>query len=178
MNIRGGYGIFYDREKDGLVRRSLLWHRGSGIASLRHIDFPKEHEVIPSWSWMGVSGGIDYFSLKFDSFDWNKIHSPWSDPPNTTAITELVAELHEFSQASESHIILDIPGDPQEEEMFAIVLGTEKRYKGADVKSHYILVVASKKKRSLEGHLLCKRIGAGYLPGRLLTSTHEMCSLV
>ncbi|KAM7216462.1 Serine/threonine-protein kinase par-4 [Rhypophila decipiens] len=86
---QGGFGIFGQDEDDdhdnygdinnagqkGLLRRSLLWVRANGTG-LEKIIFPRGLEV-PSWSWMGYTGEIDFLRPAFGALEWMKLRSPW-----------------------------------------------------------------------------------------------------
>jgi hypothetical protein len=182
MRIWGEFGVFYQSEKEGLLPRTLLWHRGSNVARLRAIRFPDDNEVVPSWSWIRLSGGIDYLSLPFRGIDRHPILSTWSPSGNVAATNELVAEAREFdypaTQTPGCRIILDIPEDSQKLKTMAIVLGTDKDHDMLKIKKHYILVVVSKDTVNSKGHIVCKRIGAGYLTEQYLTGIAQTCSLV
>jgi len=80
LRTDGGFGVFDEGKKKGLLRRSLLWHRGNDTLRLRRIKFPTDRaiSVVPSWSWMAYTGGIDYFTLPFGGMDWEEMQSPWS----------------------------------------------------------------------------------------------------
>ncbi|KAJ4365826.1 hypothetical protein N0V83_008447 [Neocucurbitaria cava] len=184
MGVRGGYGMFDDCENKGLLRRSLLWHRGSDTESLKAIVFPPDRETVPSWSWMGVSGGIDYFPLAFFRFDWQDIVSPWAEADSAKASVgiALSAEAHEFDkledELSEQEIIFDNPADCEQYETMAVVLGIEKGQRALEDKKHYILLVTPRDPSDSLRPTVCKRIGAGYLPGKCFTGESRICSLV
>ena len=51
IKVDGVFGVLDEGETRGLLRRTLLWCRGSDEASLTCIDFPKERTTLfPSWS--------------------------------------------------------------------------------------------------------------------------------
>ncbi|KAH8719330.1 hypothetical protein GQ44DRAFT_659386, partial [Phaeosphaeriaceae sp. PMI808] len=171
MDVRGGYGVFDDCENPGLLRRSLLWYRGSD-ENLKAIVFPNDREKVPSWSWMGVSGGIDYFPLPFFRFDWKEVRSPWSNPSCTIVGNELVTDACEFdssfAKSLECQVIFDTFADYKQCQTKAVVLGVEKGHKATEDKRHYILVVIPTTTPDSDGSFVCKRVGAGYVPGRCL----------
>lgn len=91
LHLRGGFGIL-DDARHGLLRRSLLWRRGSDEIYLQKIDFNK-HGVVastepapPTWSWMAYMGAIEYLNLPFDQIEWEEkdLISPWSNSPIDT----------------------------------------------------------------------------------------------
>ncbi|KAI0476359.1 heterokaryon incompatibility protein-domain-containing protein [Xylariaceae sp. FL0804] len=101
---RGGYGVFDDGARGGLLHRSLLWHRSPREASLSRIAFfdpssgdqsqgqdHPDHDhhhrgrssvVVPSWSWMAYRGAIDYLRPPFNGVEWEPVGSPWSPYPD------------------------------------------------------------------------------------------------
>lgn len=107
IDARGDFGVFVSKKpkekgERGLLRRSLLWHRGSDTKSLSRIHFPPDRVIstVPSWSWMAYVekheigtgngqakpvvyiGGIDYLKPDFDGIDWEDLRSPWADEAN------------------------------------------------------------------------------------------------
>lgn len=99
FGVHGGFGVL-DDDGPGLLRRSLLWCRGSDEASLEKITFGGNERLQvappvpppPTWSWMAYKGGIDYLNLPFGNVDWegegtkaegkqNNTLSPWSRSP-------------------------------------------------------------------------------------------------
>jgi len=86
LGISGGFGIFDEGErKKGMLRRSLLWIRGKDTECLKKIVFPRDRaiSVVPSWSWMAYTGGIDYLSDpdEFGGIEWEVLQSPWWSAP-------------------------------------------------------------------------------------------------
>jgi len=91
LNIKGGFGVFDEGGKKGMLRRSLLWIRGEETDSLKRIIFPKDRatSVVPSWSWMAYTGGIDYLSDpdEFGGIEWEAVQSPWWSAPTTAGLS-------------------------------------------------------------------------------------------
>ena len=181
MGVHGGFGVFHDPNKSSLLHRSLLWHRGADIERLKPIAFPNDGERVPSWSWMSVSGGIDYLTLEWRQYDWQKVQAPW---PHSSGKTP-----HEFGGLSrafdlsnaipnEYDLVCDDPRNYNASEPMAIVLGIEKGPKADQVKKHYVLVVKSIMTSSANGPTSYKRIGAGYVLGKYLRGDPEPCWLI
>ena len=182
MNVHGGFGILDDCGNRGLLRRSLLWHRGRDIGCLKRIVFPDDREQVPSWSWMSCSGGIEYFSLTWDTFDWQHIQSPWPCPKATPSSNAIVGKVRAIRRSAveetEGGIIFDNPSDLEHPSPRAIVLGIEKALKAIGDKRHYILVVKSRATLDADSTPLYERIGAGYVLGRHLHGEATTCALV
>lgn len=183
LNARGGFGVF-DEEKPenhgrGLLRRSLLWCRGSDIATLRPIEFPPEHAILkpPSWSWMAHNGGIDYVSPEFGRVDWGAINSPWF--PEVEDKISLIMEASDYHvegcQDGQCKIVLDEPDKhSQTAAGKCVIMGTERPGEGSALSSdaqrkHFILVIKETVKDG-KGECIYERIGAGYLLGGCLRS--------
>jgi hypothetical protein len=181
MGVQGGFGVFYDPNKSSLLHRSLLWRRGADTESLEKIAFPSDRERVPSWSWMSVSGGIDYFTLKWRHYDWQAIQSPWSNSSGRTPNGfdgQLQSLCRSNAKADEDNIVFDNATYSEFPDAMAIVLGIEKVYESMEDKKHYILVVRSKAVSSADGIKLYERIGAGHIPGKCLKGASQTCTLV
>jgi hypothetical protein len=172
MNVQGGFGVFEDNRSKGVLRRSLLWHRAIGTNSLGRIAFPPDCEKVPSWSWMAVSSGIDYFVPAFDCFDWHDIQSPWSRANNVAGDSTLIAIAHALQQHGhgddDSLIIRDRPAESEHNSTIAVVSGTEKGDESLAKKRHYVLVILPSQTVDAQGWNLFERVGAGYLTGHCL----------
>lgn len=182
MGVKGGFGVFDDYKNRGLLRRSLLWHRGEGTKSLKRIKFPTDPEKVPSWSWMAFSGGIDYFSLNFLGFHWQDIQSPWSTLTGAAPSNAFIAQVQALDRSaageSEYKVVFDDPTEIKPDLPMAILLGIEKGLRPATDRIHYILVVKAKKASDLGSNTHYKRIGAGYVPGRCLKGDPTSCFLL
>ena len=182
MGVHGGFGVLDDRGNRGLLRRSLLWHRGMDTERLKPITFPSDRERVPSWSWMSFSGGIDYFSLTWNGFVWQDLQSPWPCPTDATSRNAFAGNVQAFDRSAaedtEFSIVFDNPADSELPRLMAIVLGIEKVQKEIEDKKHYILVVKPKTTIEPVSDTLYERIGAGYLPGKCLKGEVMTCSLV
>jgi len=64
FKMRASHGVFHD-----YLHRSLLWHRAD-TARMQRIQFAPDRQV-PSWSWMAVSGRIEYPKVECCEVEWN-----------------------------------------------------------------------------------------------------------
>jgi hypothetical protein len=185
MKVKGGFGVLDDPDNPknkGFLPRSLLWRRGKNTPTLPNIDFRKSCKPVPSWSWMAVSGGIDYFQLKFNGFDWQKIESPWSSPMQAGKDINLQAQARSFTPPvgiSEPNFVFDDPNRTKQDRAMVIVLGIEKILEVMEAK-HYVLVVVMMTEFTSDGsgHRYCKRLGAGHLQGKWLVGEPVPCALI
>jgi hypothetical protein len=184
LRVKGGFGVFDDSDdpiNKGLLRRCLLWRRESGKPSLRKIDFGEDREMVPSWSWMAVSGGIDYFHPRFDRFDWPEVESPWSLPTQVGRDNSIKAHVLDFqldeATSQEHEVIFDDSERSKQDKTKVIILGIERTRKDKAEKRHYVLLV-DMKGTFTDGYECCERVGAGYLPGKMLTGTAKSCALI
>ncbi|KIN05179.1 hypothetical protein OIDMADRAFT_116151 [Oidiodendron maius Zn] len=172
LKTRGGFGIFDDGQS--LLRRSLLWQRGSDETTLRKIVFPPERKItVPTWSWMAYQGGIDFLELPLGGVNWARgvnslqVHGV-SDIFHTidqTGSIELRASVREFNiqsaGAAEFRIIYDIPkteGQP----LKCVVMGRGKEEGNPADARHYVLFITPK------GGNVYERVGVGFMPGKFI----------
>lgn len=190
MKAQGGFGVFNEGETRGLLRRSLLWHRGSDTASLSRIKFPADRVIlaVPSWSWMAYTGGIDYLKLDFGGFEWEDIRSPWSRSADNVPRTEIrggnialtvMAREYDPNAAvqGEGLLILDTPGGSEQPKTMCVVLGIQKGTRPREDKIHYLLIVTPTTALDRDGSKLYERVGAGYLPGRCIALSGSMVNI-
>ena len=185
MRVSGGFGIFDEGTKLGLLRRSLLWCRGVDTDSLSRIHFPTESVVatVPSWSWMAYTGGIDYLQPDFDNFEWEELQSPWSSkgPTNVsstdfhTANIALYATAREYDSLKaglqgEGDLIFDTPNGSTAPQRYCVVLGKAKGSMSPATQQHYVLIIAATAQRDRNGDKVYERVGTGYLSGRCISS--------
>ncbi|EXF84156.1 TOL [Colletotrichum fioriniae PJ7] len=178
FKTHGGYGVFDDG--GGLLRRSLLWQRGSD-STLDRIIFPAERDLeVPTWSWMAYKGGIDYLEPPFDGVDWEKseIQSPWANKSpdgfyhtsDKSLGISLSAVAREFSQLdidhSASKLIFDNPAksDGQLPNVRVIVVGRSRDKMKDSERRCFVLLVAPKASKSAGGLMVYERTGVGYMP--------------
>ncbi|KAK4033138.1 hypothetical protein C8A01DRAFT_50215 [Parachaetomium inaequale] len=177
LDSKGGFGVLDEgARKKGLLRRSLLWCRDAETARLERIVFPPDRaiSVVPSWSWMAYTGGIDYISPEFDQVEWAEMQSPWSgaDEPVPSALRRgnipLVAKAWEYdargAKEGEGMLIFDTPGQSQQSETLCVVLGCQK----GSTQKNYLMLVQPTAVRDQSGTTIYERIGAGYLPAKCL----------
>jgi hypothetical protein len=189
FGVHGGFGIL-DNDSLGMLRRSLLWHRGAGEKSLQKIDFGVLGKVPPppTWSWMAHRGGIDYLDPPFGKIEWEakEIRSPWSPEAvgvwyssDEAGTVELSAVARDFDRNSvedrnDAKIIYDVPPptDWEGEEVKCVVLGKLESTGSADRqlenRKHWIMVVLVMPSRVAPRKQICKRVGVGYVPGKLI----------
>jgi hypothetical protein len=182
MGVHGGFGALDNNDNRGLLRRSLLWHRGDNVEILKPIAFPSDQENVPSWSWMAFSGGINYFPLAWNGYDWQEVESPWSSPTialSSNAIKAWVQALdRSAARKDEIRIEFDDPSSSELPGCMAIVLGIERVSGEISDKKHYILAVKLKTSPTSESDTLYERVGAGYVPGKCLGEERKTCFLV
>lgn len=76
LAAKGDFGIVDGGETRGTLRQTLLWRRGADTKSMARIEFPSDRYVVPSWSWMAHTGGIDYLNVGYGAYDWEDIQPP------------------------------------------------------------------------------------------------------
>ena len=181
MGVTGGFGILDDPNTNEFLIRSLLWHRAKDVRFLEQIAFPSDRERVPSWSWMSVSGGIDYFIMQWRHYDWQMIQPPWTfssaNIPNAFHGISRVFDLTRV-RVNEEDVIFDNLLDSDILRCEAIVLGIEKGIQAIEDRKHYVLMVRPNGTHSPDGEVLYERIGAGYVPGRCLKGLSKVCTLV
>lgn len=185
FGLKGGYGVV-DDDRPGLLRRSLLWCRGSDEESLKRIFSPPTERVFtdlqahpPSWSWMAHEGGIDYLELPFDGVEWDEraIDSPWSgasigtwdssgDSGQGCTLRAIVRTIDSRARKqTDFQVIYDSP-----EKSFELGMGlkcvTLGRLKsGSRAQAHCaLLVVPMGSDLDHEGKPRYERVGVGYVP--------------
>jgi hypothetical protein len=190
MKANGGFGVIDEGETRGLLRRSLLWRRGSDMEtkSLSRIKFPTDRVIsaAPSWSWMAYTGGIDYLKLDFGGFEWEHIGSPWPRSADNVTRTEdrgpsmaLIAKARGYEydpkeydpKAAMQHqglLFFDNPGGSEQLQTMCVVLGIEKGIKLLRDKMHYLIIVKPTKALDRDGKKIHERVSVGYLPGKCI----------
>jgi hypothetical protein len=181
FRARGGFGVF-DGEF-GLLRRSLLWYRPPGKA-LTRINYPSSGTALvpPSWSWMAYIGEIDYLALEFGKVDWKALRSPWSlgrgdDVSSKKANTALIGEVRAIKiDEKNEHLYFDSLEAMDTSAVQCVVLGIEQGPQPLSTKIHYFILVAPKVSLS-GGSKIYERIGAGYLPGRYISTAGQKMTI-
>lgn len=194
FGVHGAFGVF-DDGKHGLLRRSLLWCRGSDEPSLERVDFqefgrqqtPHRAQHPPSWSWMAYKGGIDYLDLPFDRIDWEEhdILSPWSGhqpgardsgkPGEKNTLPGLSVIPRSFDiepvQRKDSMLIYDTPSSSvaAPSGLKCVILGKmRKSLRPEHERLHYVMLVRPRLSTGTYGKLIYERVGVGYMPGCLI----------
>lgn len=144
---------------------------------------------VPTWSWMGYDGGIDFVDLPLGGVQWSTdaIKSPWATGgPDTwhtgdgKEFVELRARARPFKPMSmalaapdDIELVCDSQDwvDLENKDLMCVVVGREKR-SNFDIEemAHFVLVITRSKEplRSKEGNTVCERIGVGHLKGKYL----------
>lgn len=148
LSTPGGYGIL-----EKYFGRTLLWRRdGSHFSKIGALG-----STIPSWSWMGYKGAINYMNIPYGEVYWSGgAISPFNTSENAkniwytgdqryTTITARVCPLV-ANAVDGKHLILDDSSDTRMEGLECVVVGSQKghwRWYSSDKKyqKHYVLLV-------------------------------------
>lgn len=199
LMTKGDYGIFDDGDTPdgGLFHRSLLWKRGEDPGDrefMTEIEFSAHRDVrIPSWSWMGYKGGIDYVSPPGDSVEWEtqELHPPWTggdgglttsegqagsegQPPSHAPVA-ISALARPFDVRGRRHDEVKLYYDTGRTALFdnqlaqCVIVARSKEPKNPTEKRFYVLLVASTREVNEADELVYKRVGAGYMLGKFIT---------
>ncbi|KAH9878123.1 hypothetical protein J1614_003340 [Plenodomus biglobosus] len=129
---------------------------------------------VPTWSWMAVTGGIDYFRPPFNGCSWADVRSQSRDSKRSLDHDVIAAVAHEYrielARNGEDHIRFDDPLHPERERAKVVVLGIRNEPGKLEDRVHYVLVVALESEVTLSVPLY-RRIGAGHLPKKYLGNT-------
>ncbi|KAI1812281.1 hypothetical protein GGS20DRAFT_558593 [Poronia punctata] len=191
----GKYGIFNDEygtsngePNIGFFHRSLLWRRGKDQPwppGLMRITFPPERrQTVPTWSWMGYSGGIDYLDVPFNEVIWEKQdispimlpeHLDESSPSSVRAQgmgSELRVTVRRFytSRLEKRELVYDAAGSHcKDGEEYAkgecVVVAKTKDGVVDQQKRYYVLLVQATDLGPVKGESIFERVGVGYMPG-------------
>lgn len=169
-----------------LLQRSLLWRKGQEVSTLERIDFPPETSLlVPSWSWMGYKGAIDYLDLPLGGVDWltNEIVGPWVEGGAETwhagdskEVVALSATARGFRMGKDEDKDFDIvydrakPVKGVEKTLKCVVVGKRKvrPQPPQDETIHYVLVISPNTMDPPKGERIYERIGVGYMAGRFI----------
>jgi hypothetical protein len=192
-DTKGGFGVFHDGKKGGLLHRSLLWHRSPREESLKAITFPLERRsVVPSWSWMAYTGAIKYLLPHFGEVEWEEVESPWSREPalqsslmtDRTTSFSLKGKVRKMIMpplvgAAGNKVIWDVPGGSEKmAHPKCLVLAVRNESfprESLDARMHWVIILKQHERKGGEkGSLYAyRRIGAAELPGRYIARDGE-----
>ncbi|KAK0666020.1 hypothetical protein QBC41DRAFT_399065 [Cercophora samala] len=186
LGAKGGFGVFDEGpNKKGLLRRSLLWVRSRDTEKMVRIKFGSEQAIsfVPSWSWMGYEGGIEYISPPFGEIQWYDLTSPWFDESQSLSLISngrgphhqgsLLAEAvdYDISRAGEEErrIEMDSWGGSERTETKCVVLGSTRGLSLEEGVCYVILIRAAGRTGGTNGgEEVYERVGAGSMPGRCI----------
>lgn len=192
FDAQGGYGIADGGERNnGLLQGMLLWYRPYYTPSLMRITFPPDSSDPPSWSWMAYTGAIDFLFLGFGEMEWAEIQSPWSigdanrylftADGKRKALWGPLRYISDMAQAAkEGTLYYDTPNEEPVggyAGVQCIVVGIQRDAKKRADQRHYVILVRPEKYMQFHEspalEMICERVGAGYLPGRLISEATE-----
>ncbi|KAK5630275.1 hypothetical protein RRF57_005990 [Xylaria bambusicola] len=175
FKTRGAYGCF-----EIYLARSLLWRRSRNETTLAKIYFDPGLPKIPSWSWMGYAGGINYFDLPFGSIDWENVG--WSfNADNVTQDDKpptLEARGFRFPwNADDQEGVTAIYDRPELLDIFAnrvkcVVMGRSRVGDPQKPQAHYLLLVSE-----IEERRVWERVGVGFVERKSTIFEDEPVSL-
>lgn len=186
--VKGGFGVFDDGKSEGLICRSLLWHRGddSKDRSLEFIKFHNHRSVSPppSWSWMAYTGGIDYFQQDFGRIDWEQVEMPWNRMGGSGDTVALMANAQKYDPSAmstvdkNSMLIFDQVARSSGSNTFCVVLGREKGGAPISEKTYYFLLASASDEANIDGLPVFRRVGAGFCKGLFSSENRFRIALV
>lgn len=170
-----------------LFQRSLLWQRGREVPPMAKIPSNPSLRV-PSWSWMGYDGGIDFLDLPLGGVEWlsDAIKSPWTTEATNTWHTGDGKEFVELDAWAWRFKPGDVSREPREElellcdtedvvdweakDLMCVVVGIEKRRCALHERTHFVLVITRSKEtlQSQGGVDYYERFGVGHIKGKHL----------
>jgi hypothetical protein len=129
---------------------------------------------------MAYMGEIDYLVLEFGKVDWQGLRSPWSPGRSSDVSSEkghasLIGEVRTIKVDDEhnEHLYFDSLEVIDTSAVQCVVLGIEKGSQPLSSKTHYFILVAPKVSLGGDGSKIYERIGAGYLPGKYISSAEQ-----
>ncbi|KAK3988706.1 TOL protein [Cladorrhinum sp. PSN332] len=131
----GKFGLLHD-----FLHRGLLWTRPQDSLDLPIID-----RSVPSWSWMGVQGSIEYMNLPFGVVKWNgRIRSPFVESTFDEAkvkLRDLKTPAFDLDLDGVLWVSLDRPRESKGYKgLKGVLVGTRTRDDGVNLA--YVLVIA------------------------------------
>ncbi|ROW10439.1 hypothetical protein VMCG_01821 [Cytospora schulzeri] len=178
FGVRGGFGIF-DGDDPGQLRRSLLWHRASDVATLEPIDFMSDRGLAsgtkapPTWSWMAYKGGIEYLDLPFGQVEWEEGDvlpvGTWNSKEGSASDLGLSVVARSFNAnvaTAAGEFIYDVPGQTSglSAALKCIVLG-RLQSRQSSTRTHFVLLVTTGSSPVARGGKVYHRVGVGSVPG-------------
>ena len=137
---------------------------------------------VPSWSWMGLVGEIEYSRLAFDQNRWEAIQAPWTGLVEDDGWTvgqrglELLGDIRTVAEdaadCATGKLYFDMLGE-RVGEMRCVVLGVEKGRVLSELRHYFILVEPVGGFAHVGEVGLYERVGAGYLPGKYISAKRE-----
>ncbi|CZR58814.1 uncharacterized protein PAC_08706 [Phialocephala subalpina] len=142
FNTTGGYGLL-----DRYLHRCLLWQRSGD--TLKRIKPSRGSYLVPSWSWMGYDGPMNYMAISFGQVSWcHKITSPFEKAENrrksnshASSTAELEALVWELTSVPGGQIILDEPSRTLRHPVQCIIVGRSKKNPTHADQTHFVLLV-------------------------------------
>jgi hypothetical protein len=188
LDAQGGFGVFDDGRS--LLQRSLLWKRGAEVPPMAKIASAPSLPV-PSWSWMGYNGGIDYLDLPLGGVYWlkNAVTSPWATRAGVTDTwhtgdgkksVELKARAWRFMPGDvrrvpreEMELVCDTQDevDWEAEDLMCVVAGMEIRDCPIEERAHFVLVIREFREQVPPrggNATVYERFGVGYMKGKYI----------
>jgi hypothetical protein len=202
LRTKGGFGVFDQGDRKGLLHRSLLWIRAAAGSHdndlpLRRIVFPSNWAIsaVPSWSWMAYTGAIDYVSPPFNGVAWEKLQSPWSQgPPNgvrtdpKTGMMALVGEAREYDplkgyaatlgSPDNYLLVFDTPGQSEQSPSLCVVLGVQKYVPRPEARCYILLIRGATSGMDGKEEKIYERVGAGFLPSACVNWSRSLSVVI
>ncbi|OAL55166.1 hypothetical protein IQ07DRAFT_498642 [Pyrenochaeta sp. DS3sAY3a] len=187
LRVAGDFGILDEGATRGLLRRTLLWRRHADTKTMSRIDLSKASTKlnIPSWSWMAYTGAIDYLSIDWGAYAWEKVQSPWSQDDSrfnfdhNTAKMTLVATASRYdlgaATQAEINLVFDSPEKPLPSRSLCVVLGKAKNSPAPKEQKNCLLIVKPIKRP--DGSTIYERIGTGFLPGKCISPNSDIVKI-
>jgi hypothetical protein len=188
FDTKGRYGIFDDGDKaeGSLFHRSLLWRRAWDSDenrdgnSLEGIDFSTDiNSHVPSWSWMAYKGGIDYTDPPYRSATWEtrELIPPWTrggylepEANEPIAIAAVARDFDVEGNDSEGVKIAYDTGQGSGKKRVRCVIVAKSIAEESNFDKRYYVLLVVRVRYGLEDDrwVKCKRVGAGFMPGKYI----------
>lgn len=181
LSIQGGFGVFDDRRS--LFQRSVLWCRGAEVASLERITFLPESRVhVPTWSWMGYQGGIDFLDLPLGGIEpfvdgthvswtdgrhgvWNSVDGGAVQISTTARNFDMTASDNSFKIIYDNNAALASRG----KKLKCVVIAKKAgRDTPIEEKIHFVLIIKPTEGNMYGKRMIYERVGVGYMAGKFI----------